>query len=145
MRKIILLIIINLLFSCVSKKIVTETKEVIKRDSIYIVKDRFVTKQVNDTIVINKVCDTLGNLKSFDRVIKTNNVKVTLKSVKGSIQATVDIDSLVNERIREFKENYQSKTETKEVKITKYRIPFWVWAVITLESLVILLLFRIRS
>jgi len=145
MRKIILLIIIGIFYGCVSKKIVTETKEVIKRDSIYIVKDRFITKQVNDTIVINKVCDTLGNLKSFDRVIKTNNVKVTLKSVKGSIQATVDIDSLVNERIREFKENYQSKTETKEVKITKYRTPLWVWAVITLESLVILLLFRIRS
>ena len=144
-KKTILLIIINLLFSCVSKKISTEKKEVIKRDSIYIIKDRFITKQVNDTIVINEVCDTLGNLKSFDRVIKTNNVKVSLKSINGTIQATVDIDSIVNSRIQEFKESYKSKTEIKELKITKYRTPLTVWGVVAFEFLIILLLFRIRS
>ena len=80
-KKVVFLILIGFFYNCVSKKIVT--KETIKRDSIYILKDRFITKQVNDTIVINEVCDTLGNLKSFDRVIKTNNVKVSLKSVNG--------------------------------------------------------------
>jgi hypothetical protein len=139
MKQILFLIIIGFFYGCVSKKIVT--KETIKRDSIYILKDRFITKQVNDTIVIKDICDTLGNLKSFDRVIKTNNVKVALKSVNGSIQATVNIDSIVNSRVREFKQNY--KSETKETKITKYRIPFWVWIVMIMEGLVILLLFRL--
>ena len=59
-----------------------------------------------------------------------------------SIKATVNIDSLVNSRVQEFKQSYRSKTEIKE--ITKYRVPFWVWAVIVLEALVILLLFRIN-
>ena len=144
MRKITFIILICILYSCVSKKVITETKEVVKRDSIYIIKDRFVTKQVNDTITIEKPCDSLGNLKSFDRIIKTNNVKVSLKSVNGNIEATVDIDSIVNSRIVEFKQNYQSKVEVKETEIVRYRTPLWVWFVITLEALVILLLLRIR-
>jgi hypothetical protein len=144
MRKIIFIILICTLYSCVSKKVITETKEVVKRDSIYIIKDRFITKQVNDTITIDKPCDSLGNLKSFDRVIKTNNVKITLKSVKGNIQATVNIDSIVNSRIVEFKQKYKSKVQVKETEVVRYRTPLWVWFVITLEALVILLLLRIR-
>ena len=145
MRKIIFIIlIISTLYGCVSKRVVTETKEIVKRDSIYIIKDRFITKQVNDTITIDKPCDSLGNLKSFDRVIKTNNVKITLKSVKGNIQATVNIDSIVNSRIVEFKQKYKSKVQVKETEVVRYRTPLWVWFVITLEALVILLLLRIR-
>ena len=144
MRKIIFILIISTLYGCVSKKVITETKEVVKRDSIYIIKDRFITKQVNDTITIDKPCDSLGNLKSFDRVIKTNNVKITLKSVKGNIQATVNIDSIVNSRIVEFKQKYKSKVQVKETEVVRYRTPLWVWFVITLEALVILLLLRIR-
>ena len=144
MRKIIFILIIITIYGCVSKRVVTETKEIVKRDSIYIIKDRFITKQVNDTITIDKPCDSLGNLKSFDRVIKTNNVKITLKSVKGNIQATVNIDSIVNSRIVEFKQKYKSKVEVKELEVIRYRTPLWVWIVIALESLVILLLLRIR-
>ena len=144
MRKIIFILIISTLYGCVSKRVVTETKEIVKRDSIYIIKDRFITKQVNDTITIDKPCDSLGNLKSFDRVIKTNNVKITLKSVKGNIQATVNIDSIVNSRIVEFKQKYKSKVQVKETEVVRYRTPLWVWFVITLEALVILLLLRIR-
>jgi hypothetical protein len=144
MRKIIFILIISTLYGCVSKRVVTETKEIVKRDSIYIIKDRFITKQVNDTITIDKPCDSLGNLKSFDRVIKTNNVKITLKSVKGNIQATVNIDSIVNSRIVEFKQKYKSKVQVKETEVVRYRTPLWVWLVIILEALVILLLLRIR-
>ena len=142
-KKILFIIIIGFFYGCKSKKIVTEKKKIVKRDSIYIIKDRFITKQVNDTIVIKDVCDSVGQLKSFDRVIKTNNVKVALKSVNGTIKATVNIDSIVNSRVREFKQNYQAKTEIKETQITRYRTPFWVWVVMVLEALVIFILFRI--
>lgn len=144
MKKIILLILICLLYNCRSKKVVTEFKEVVKRDSIYIIKDRYITKSINDTIVIDKACDSLGNLKSFDRVIKTNNLKISLKSVKGTIQATVNVDSIVNSKIQEFKQNYQTKTEIKEVEIVRYRIPFYHWIIHVLCALAIFLLLRIR-
>ena len=71
MKKILLIIIIGLFaHSCVSKKVVTEFKEVVKLDSVYIVKDRFITKKVVDTLVVESPCDTVtGLLKDFDKEI----------------------------------------------------------------------------
>jgi len=142
MKKIILLTIIAFFYNCRSKKVVTEIKEVVKRDSIYIIKDRYITKSINDTIVIKDACDSLGNLKSFDRVIKSNNVKVSLKAVKGTIQATVNIDSIVNTRIKEFKQNYKSKTEIKEKITIRYKTPFSMWCVIVAQTLIIILFIK---
>jgi hypothetical protein len=135
---------ISLLTSCVAKKTVTEYKEVVKMDSIYITNDRYITKQVNDTILIEQPCDTLGNLKDFDRQIHSGGVKVSLKSVNGNIKATVDIDSIVASKITEFKQNYKSEVQIKEIEIVKFRTPFWVWGIIIFEGLIILLLFKFK-
>lgn len=135
---------ISLLTSCVAKKTVTEYKEVVKMDSIYITNDRYITKQVNDTILIEQPCDTLGMLKDFDRQIRSGGVKVSLKSVNGNIKATVDIDSIVNSKITEFKQNYKSEVQIKEIEIVRNRVPLWVYTTILLQSLIILLLFKFK-
>ena len=133
----------SVLFSCVAKKTSTEYKEIIKRDSVYIVKDRFITQKVIDTLIVESPCDTItGTLKDFEKEIRTNNAKVTLKSVKGSIQVSVNIDSIVSSKVTEFKQNYKSEIQIKEVEIVKFRTPLWVWGIILLESLVIFLLIR---
>ena len=132
-----------LLNSCGSKKTVTEYKEKIVKDSIFITKDRFITKQVNDTITIEQPCDSLGQLKDFDRQIQSGGTKVRITSVKGDIKASVNIDSLVNERIREFKQSYQKEVEIKEVEVIRYKTPYWVWIVIILETLAIILFIKI--
>jgi len=137
--------VFTLLSSCVAKKTTTEFKEVIKRDSIYIIKDRFITQKVVDTLVVNSPCDSItGVLKDFEKEIVTPQAKIVLKSVKGSIQVSVNIDSIVSSKITEFKQNYKAEKEIKEVKIVKFRIPFWVWCVILIEGLIIFLLFRLR-
>lgn len=143
-KTILLAIILLILNSCASKKIITEYKDRIVKDSIYITNDRYITKQINDTIVVNSVCDSLGNLKDFDRQILSNNVKVSLKSIKGDIQVTVDIDSIVNSKITEFKQNYKTVKEIKEVKITKYKTPLYLWMLIIIEGLIIFLLIRFK-
>jgi hypothetical protein len=143
-KTILLAIILLILNSCASKKIITEYKDRIVKDSIYITNDRYITKQINDTIVVNSVCDSLGNLKDFDRQILSNNVKVSLKSIKGDIQVTVDIDSIVNSKITEFKQNYKLEKEIKEVKITKYKTPLYLWMLIIIEGLIIFLLIRFK-
>ena len=135
---------ISLFSSCVAKKTTTEYKEVVKMDSIYITNDRYITKQVNDTILIEQPCDTLGNLKDFDRQIRSGGVKVSLKSVNGSIKATMNIDSIVNSKITEFKQNYKSEIQIKEIEIIRNRVPFWVWGIIIFEGLIILLLFKFK-
>ena len=145
MKKILVIIIIGLFaYSCVSKKVVTEFKEVVKLDSVYIVKDRFITKQVNDTITIEQPCDSLGGLKDFERVIVSDKVKVSLKSVKGNIQATVDIDSIVNEKIKEYKSNFKANTQIKEVEVIKYKTPFYHWLIHIICALLIALLLKFK-
>ena len=145
-KKIFFFIIsFTLLFGCGSKKTVTEFKEVIKRDSIYIIKDRFITQKVIDTLVVDSPCDSVtGTLKDFEKEIRTNNAKVTLKSVKGSIQVSVNIDSIVSSKVTEFKQNYKSETQIKEVEIVRYKTPFWLWMLVILEGFIIFLLFRLK-
>ena len=135
---------ISLFSSCVAKKTTTEYKEVVKMDSIYITNDRYITKQVNDTILIEQPCDTLGRLKDFDRQINYGGVKVSLKSVNGDIKATVNIDSIVNSKITEFKQNYKSKVQIKEIEIVRNRVPLWAYITILLQSLIIFLLFKFK-
>ena len=146
MKNILLIIIIGLLaHSCVSKKVVTEFKEVVKLDSVYIVKDRVVTERVLDTLVVESVCDSVsGVLRDFEKEINTTTAKVVLKSVKGDIQVTVDIDSIVNSKVTEFKLNYKTKIETKEINITKYKTPLWIWGIVLIEGLIIFLLIRFK-
>ena len=137
--------IFTLLFGCVAKKTTTEFKEIIKRDSIYIIKDRFITQKVVDTLVVESPCDTVtGVLKDFEKEIRTNNAKVVLKSVKGSIQVSVNIDSIVSSKITEFKQNYKLKTHKKDKAKVILRTPLWVWGIILLEGLVIFLLIRFK-
>jgi hypothetical protein len=145
MRNRIFFFIISaiLLCSCATKKNVTEIKEVVKLDSIYIVKDRFITKQVNDTITVEKPCDSLGQLKDFSRVIVSDKVKVSLKSVKGSIQATVNIDSIVNSKIYEFKKNYKAEKEIVIKETVKYKVSIIHWLVHIVCGLIIYLLIKL--
>ena len=69
--KLFFFIIIFFIFtSCVAKKTTTEFKEVIKRDSIYIIKDRFITQKVVDTLIVESPCDSVtGVLKDFEKEV----------------------------------------------------------------------------
>jgi hypothetical protein len=138
------IISIILLYSCATRKNITKIKEVVKVDSIYITKDRFITKQVNDTITIEQPCDSLGRLKDFSRVFVSDKVKVSLKSIKGNIQATVNIDSIVNSKIYEFKKNYKTKKEIVIKETVKYKVAFIHWLIHIICALFIFLLIRLK-
>ena len=144
--KLFFFIIIFFIFtSCVAKKTTTEFKEVIKRDSIYIIKDRFITQKVIDTLIVESPCDSItGVLKDFEKEIVTPQAKIVLKSVKGTIQVSVNIDSIVSSKITEFKQNYKAETQIKEIEIVKFRTPLWVWGIIIFEGLMIFLLIRFK-
>tara|TARA_R110001606_G_scaffold57787_1_gene139091 strand:+ start:910 stop:1350 length:441 start_codon:yes stop_codon:yes gene_type:complete len=143
-NKLFFFIISFILFtSCVAKKTTTEYKEVIKRDSVYIIKDRFITQKVVDTLVVENPCNSItGKLKDFEKEIRTPQAKITLKSVKGSIEVSVNIDSIVSSKVKEFKLNYKDEKEIKEVETVIFRTPLWVWLVMLIEGLIIFLLIR---
>jgi len=138
-------IIILLLFtSCTAKKIVTQTKEVIVNDTIILTKDRIVTKAVNDTILIDSPCDSLGILKPFKQRLKTAQGQITIQSKNNVIEATINLDSIV----QSIEKRYESKTvDTKEKSDTlkvKYKTPVWLVLSLVFSVLLNVLLLRFK-
>ena len=138
-------IVILLLFtSCTAKKIVTQTKEVVVNDTIILTKDRIVTKAVNDTILIESPCDSLGILKPFKQRLKTAQGQITIQSKNNVIEATINLDSIV----QSIEKRYESKTvDTKEKSDTlkvKYKTPVWLVLSLLFSVIVNLLLLRIK-
>ena len=138
-------IVILLLFtSCTAKKIVTQTKEVIVNDTIILTKDRIVTKAVNDTILIESPCDSLGILKPFKERLKTAQGEITIQSKNNVLEATINLDSIV----QSIEKRYESKTvDTKEKSNTlkvKYKTPLWLVLSLVFSVLLNVLLLRFK-
>ena len=126
MKKIIFIILVLIISGCASKKTIVEYKDRLVIDTISIFKDRIISKQVIDTLVIESPCDTLGNLKDFEKTIKTEIVEIKLINNKGNIQATVNIDSVQQVWEKKFKNSFKRDTKIKEVEIIRNKIPFWI-------------------
>ena len=127
--KILFYFVIGAFFfnSCGTKRVVTEYRDKIVHDTIIKNVTKMVTKQIKDTITIEEPCDSLGNLKDFERIIKNDKAKVKVSNNKGKLQVEVNIDSLVNSRVEQFKSNYKADTIIKEKEVVRNRIPFWIW------------------
>lgn len=138
-------VVILLLFaSCTAKKITTQVKEVVVNDTIILTKDRIITKAVNDTILIESPCDSLGVLKPFKERLKTAQGTITIQSKNNVIEANINLDSIV----QSIEKRYESKTvDTKEKTDTlkvKYRTPIWLILSLVFSIVLNLLLLRIR-
>jgi 16S rRNA C967 or C1407 C5-methylase (RsmB/RsmF family) len=138
-------IVILLLFtSCTAKKIVTQTKEVVVNDTIILTKDRIVTKAVNDTILIDSPCDSLGILKPFKQRLKTAQGEITIQSKNNVLEATINLDSIV----QSIEKRYESKTvDTKEKSDTlkvKYKTPLWLVLSLVFSVIINVLLLRFK-
>jgi len=138
MRKILLLLIIWLFYSCASKKTTIEYKEKIVLDTISVFKDRIISKQVIDTLIVENPCDSLGILKDFEKTIKTDIAEVKLTNNKGNIQATINIDSIQQVWEKEFRKSINKDVHIKEVKVIKYKVPFWA-----IMAIIFLFLFNV--
>ena len=138
-------IVILLLFtSCTAKKIVTQTKEVVVNDTIILTKDRIVTKAVNDTILIDSPCDSTGTLKPFKQRLKTAQGEITIQSKNNVLEATINLDSIV----QSIEKRYESKTVDKKEKIdtlkVKYKTPLWLVLSLVFSVLLNVLLLRFK-
>lgn len=144
--KIIIILIISLpfLYNCRSHRTVTEYRDRVVHDTIIKNVTKTVTEQIKDTILIEEPCDSLGNLKDFSRTIKNDKAKIEVSNNKGSLQVEVDIDSLVNFRIEEFKKNYKSEVVIKEKEVIKFRTPWYMYVIIGFSVLLNITLIRLN-
>ena len=137
-------IILILFANCRSKKVVTEYKEIVKRDSIFVTKEKLVVKRFTDTLTIKKPCDSVGNLKPFKRTFVLPQGKILLQGKNNQIQAKIDLKGYESTIERKYKTIYDKKVSELSSKEVKYRTPFYHWLIHVLCALVIFLLLRIR-
>jgi hypothetical protein len=126
MQKFIILLACVAFVSCKPNKSVTEYKETLRIDTIKSEKIIEKFRAVHDTLVITNPCDSSGLLSTFYSRLVLPNGSVTIKSDKGQIRATIDIDS-IRQEIENNYQNSQKKTiEYRDREIIKYRVPTWV-------------------
>ena len=135
---IYLLLFMVFLGSCKPSKVVTVVSEKIRIDTI--INEKVIVKfnAIHDTLTIDNPCDSAGILTTFYSKITLPQGKVIIRSYRGKIQATVNIDS-----IRSVYENKYRYKETSDVKasekiVTKVTYPSWLVTAFILESLLII-------
>jgi hypothetical protein len=134
----LLLFIILIVASCKSTKLTNTVIEKIRIDTVH--NERIITKYnaVHDTLTIDNPCDSAGILTTFYSKITLPQGKVIIRSYKGKIQATVNVDSI--------RSVYESKYRNKETSnvinstkiVTKVTYPSWLVTAFIFESLLIL-------
>ena len=136
--KIIALIILALLLISCKTKYITSVET--KTDTITTVKVIKIDKPQLNEIIIENICDSLGQLKRINYISRGNNTKTSLKSSKNSLILSVNIDSIVNSELETYKSSL--KTEFKETIVEKRYIPKWVWYNLAISILLIGWIFR---
>ena len=138
MKKLILsLLIANFFISCRPQKSIIIEKEKIRIDTIrdYKVITKF--NAVYDTLIIENPCDSTGILNTFYSKITVPQGKIIIRSYKGNIQATINIDSIENV----YKNMYVSGLKSDNSSINKEKItniiPTWCILTIIFQGLII--------
>jgi hypothetical protein len=134
----LILFIILIAASCKPSKVVTVVSEKIRIDTIRDYRLEVKYNAVHDTLIIDNPCDSLGILTTFYSKITLPQGKIIIRSYKGKIQATVNIDSIrsVYEKKYRYMETNLSQNSTKIV--TKVTYPSWLVTAFIFESLIIL-------
>lgn len=136
MKKYFLLLLI-ITISCRPVKTVTEYKEVVRVDTFKTIRTEKVFQAVHDTLTIDNPCDSTGILNTFYSKITIPQGQVVIRSVRGKIKATVDIDSIAHVYESKYKSQSDSKIYYKNIEIIKYKVPFWAIITIAVQAIII--------
>ena len=138
MRKFIILLACVALSSCRHTKTLTEYKEVLKTDTIKTEKIVEKFRAVHDTLTIQNPCDSSGLLSTFYSRIVLPNGSVTIKSDKGQIKATINIDSMRNEIENNYRNSQVKSIQYRDKEIIKEVIPTWVIMLLFAEAVMLI-------
>lgn len=125
---ILIIIAVIISASCKPAQTVTVYRDVIKTDTLSKVVKITSFNTVHDTLTIDNPCDSSGILTTFYSKIRVPQGQVIVRSVRGKIEATVNLDSIA----QVYEEKYRSKGEVSTYKSDKVvrtnEIPKWaVW------------------
>lgn len=139
MKKLLFLLLLIITISCRPTKTVTEYKEVIRVDTFKTIRVEKIFQAVHDTMTIENPCDSSGILSAFYSKIRIPQGQVIIRTVRGRIQATVDIDSIAQVYEDKYRSKSDSKVSTNKVDTIRYMVPTWAIIVMLIESAIIIL------
>ena len=137
MQKLLILLACVGFLSCKPSKSITEYKEVLRIDTIKSEKIVEKFRAVHDTLTISNPCDSSGILSTFYSRLVLPNGSVTIKSEKGQIKATIDIDSMRNEIENNYRNSQVKWIEYRDKEVIKYRIPTWMIMLLFAEAIML--------
>jgi hypothetical protein len=137
MRKFLILLACVGLSSCKHTKTLTEYKETLRIDTIKSEKIVEKFKAVHDTLTIQNPCDSSGLLSTFYSRLILPNGSVTIKSVKGQIKATIDIDSMRQEIENNYRNSQVKWIEYRDKEVIKEVVPTWVVMLLFAEAIML--------
>jgi hypothetical protein len=109
----------------------TVTNSVVEKIRIDTIRDyKVITKYdaVHDTLIVDNPCDSAGILTTFYSKIRIPQGQVIIRSVRGKIQATVNIDSIAQVYDSKYKSILRKSAENKETIVRINTIPKWaIW------------------
>lgn len=124
--------------SCKQTKTLTQYKETLRIDTIKSEKIVEKFRAVHDTLVITNPCDSSGLLSTFYSRLILPNGSVTIKSEKGQIKATIDIDSMRQEIENNYRNSQVKWIEYRDKEVIKYMIPTWVIMLLFAEAVMLI-------
>lgn len=125
MRNLIFLLLIFAV-SCKPAQTVTVYKDVVKTDTLRDIKTITKFQAIHDTLTIENPCDSSGILTTFYSKIRVPQGKVVVRSLRGKIQAIVDIDSIESVYRDKYKSKLADSTYKSDKVIRTNEIPKWV-------------------
>ena len=134
----LILFIILIASSCKPSKVVTVVSEKIRIDTIRDYRLEVKYNAVHDTLTIDNPCDSAGILTTFYSKITLPQGKVIIRSYKGKIQATVNIDSIRSVYEKKYRYMETSDVTNSSKIVTKATYPSWLVTAFIFESLIIL-------
>lgn len=137
MKKLTILFILSCIISCKPSKVITNTNERISVASIGDYKVITQLRAVHDTLLIENPCDSTGILKDFYSKTTLPQGNVIIRSYKGKIKATIDIDSIASVYEKKYRNKETSNVTNSSKIVTRNIIPSWAIITILIESLII--------
>jgi len=136
-NKIAFLFLFLTIISCKTSKVETQ-KSIIKIDTFRTEKIVHVFNSVKDTLIIENPCDSTGILTRFYSKITIPQGRIIIRSYKGSIKATIDIDSIKNVYEKEYQSRLKDSQHLTFERIVREVVPTWAILTIIIQGVLIL-------
>jgi hypothetical protein len=137
-NNILIIFALIIVASCKPAKVVTVISEKIRIDTVRDYKLEIRYNAVHDTLLIENPCDSLGLLNDFYSKLTLPQGKIIIRSYRGKIQATVNIDSIRNVYESKYRNKQNSEVKLFEKIEIKTVYPSWLITALIFESLIIL-------